>query len=76
MGPIRRALCLVFALALTGGGLYLLIRFMIVEKYLDSEEYANYVWMTGTTGAMMALLGVYWLWTDFIRPIVKPEKSE
>jgi len=73
MGLIRKVFCLLFALALTGGGLYLLIRFVIAEMHPVDEDYANYIWMMGTTGAMMVFLGVYWLWTDFVKPSAKPE---
>jgi hypothetical protein len=68
MGAIRKALCLLFAIALVGGGLYLLIRFAIAGMHPAYEDYANYIWMMGTTGAMMVFLGVYWLWTDFVKP--------
>lgn len=76
MAIIRTAFCLLFALALTGGGLYLIIRVFIVETYPDRTELADYVWAAATAGAMMMVLGLYWLWIDFIRPGVRSRKYE
>ena len=63
MGPIRKALCLVFALALTAGGLYLLSLIFTADSYAGELALA---------GSMMLSLGVYWLWVDFIKP-AQPE---
>jgi hypothetical protein len=59
MGPVRRTICLVFALALVGAGLYLLFSiFMYAERFSSRVIGA---------GVLMALLGGYWLWEDFIK---------
>jgi hypothetical protein len=60
MGPIRRAINLVCALALVGAGLYLLFSILM---YAERHSAA----IMGA-GVLMALLGSFWLWEDFIKP--------
>jgi len=64
MGPIRKTLSLIFALALTGGGLYVLSLLLTAHKYLGRIAMA---------GSLMLALGAYWLWTDFIKAKPTPE---
>jgi hypothetical protein len=59
MGPVRRTISLVFALALVGAGLYMLFSIFMYAERLS-------VAMMGA-GVLMALLGVLWLWEDFIK---------
>jgi hypothetical protein len=60
MGPIRKAVSLVFALALTGGGLYVLRLLFTAEKFFGHSA---------MVGSLMLALGLYWLWTDFVGPL-------
>ena len=65
MGPIRRTINLILALALTtagaGGLIYLLF-------YAPGWK----GWMLAST-SLMGSLGLYWLWADFINADPKPE---
>jgi hypothetical protein len=66
MGPVRRTINLVFALALTGGG-----GFMFFYLFL----YAPHAKIGMIAGAGIAtFLGLYWLWADYINADPRPEK--
>jgi hypothetical protein len=58
MGPVRRSINLVAALALTGGSAYALV-------YLLFFAQGFYIWMPVSAGIGLTL-GLYWLWEDFI----------
>jgi hypothetical protein len=60
MGPVRRTISLVFALALVGAGLY------VVFAVFTYAERRSAVIMSA--GVLMAILGAFWLWEDFIKP--------
>jgi hypothetical protein len=59
MGPIRRTISLICALALVGAGLYLLFSIILYAERFSSRVIG--------AGVLMALLGAYWLWEDFIK---------
>ena len=61
---MRRIFCLLFASALAGGGVYLL--------YFQFFRSAS-IWAFGRVlpiGICFAGIGVFWLWTDFIAPML------
>jgi hypothetical protein len=66
MGPIRRSINLVLALALTGSCAFW---FLYIFLYLDRF----YIWMPVTAG-VGTFVGLYWLWADFINADPRPEK--
>jgi hypothetical protein len=66
MGPVRRTINLICALALTGAGAFFFI-------YLLS--YAPHAKLGMIAGAGVAtFLGLYWLWADFINADPRPEQ--
>jgi hypothetical protein len=65
MGPVRRTVCLICALALIGAGLYLLCSILMYAESLSSRMI--------TAAAVMTFLGSYWLWVDFIK--ATPERK-
>jgi hypothetical protein len=71
MGPVRRTVNLVCAVALTGVGAYWLfdiIFHMIFEDGTIISGERRTFNITVLAAAMMTILGVYWLWVDFLRP--------
>jgi len=65
MWPIRRVLSLIFALALTGAGLYMLSLLFTTEGFFVRIALA---------GSMMLAIGLYWLWADFINADPRPDQ--
>jgi hypothetical protein len=65
MGPIRRAINLVLALALTAAGAFGLVYLLFYAAGWKG-------WMFMGTGAMF-FVGLYWLWADFINADPRPE---
>ena len=65
MGPIRRTINLIAALALTAGSGSALVFLLF---YADGF----YLWMPTSAGIAL-FVGVYWLWADFINADPRPE---
>lgn len=65
MGPVRKTINLAFALALTGGGAYMIF---------NVAMYAQFFWGRMVIAPAVAMvLGLYWLWEDFIKPAIRKE---
>ena len=59
---IRKLICFVAASAMSGFGLYVMFNTIIVE-----HAFSRFVLM----GFFLAGLGGYWLWLDFIGPLLR-----
>jgi hypothetical protein len=71
MGPVRRTVNLVCAVALTGVGGYWLfdiIFHMIFEDGTIASGESRAFNITVLAAAMMTILGAYWMWVDFLSP--------
>jgi len=67
MSPIRRAISLICALALTvAGGAWLLYPFISGDRFVLG-------WRPAAAGVPL-FVGLYWLWADFINADPRPEK--
>ena len=64
MGPVRRTINLIYALALTGAGAFFFVYLLL---------YAPHASMIAGAG-MATFLGLYWLWADFINADPRPEQ--
>ena len=65
MGPMRRVISLLCALALTGASAY---AFVYLIFYASHYKF----WMP-TVAGMLTFVGLYWFWADFIKD-PRPEK--
>jgi hypothetical protein len=67
MGPVRRTISLIYALALTGVGGYFFVDFLLYHAPRTGHG-AKLSVVVIATAATAAFLGLYWLWVDFINP--------
>jgi TPR repeat protein len=72
MGPVRRTINLICALALTGAGAYFFIDLLLYHPPGHGAKLYGVVLATAGTAAF---LGLYWLWVDFINADPRPEAS-
>jgi hypothetical protein len=63
---VRRVISLFLALALTGTSGFAFVYLLFFAKGFK-------VWMPVTAG-MLLLVGLYWLWADFINAEPKPDR--
>jgi hypothetical protein len=63
IGPARRILLFVIALAMVVGGAGLLVFEVFFARHI-------YVWLAGGAAGLFAL-GLYLMWEDFLRPLVQ-----
>jgi hypothetical protein len=66
MGPVRRTISLMLALALTIGSAAALVFVLFYAR-------GFYFWMPISAGIGL-FLGLYWLWADFINAEPRPEQ--
>jgi hypothetical protein len=66
MGPVRRTISLICALALTGASAY---AFVYLIFYVGHYKF----YMPAVAG-VLTFVGLYWLYTDFINADPRPEK--
>jgi hypothetical protein len=69
MGAIRQTLNLACALALTGTGIYFFIQLFPAADHFNRMQ----IWLLAAAGTA-SMLGMFWLWEDFIKPII-PRKN-
>lgn len=65
---MRRMLCFSIASSLVLGGLYILYAHL-----LEAESIRGFVLLG--TGSLVGT-GVYWLWIDFIRPVLRSQRPD
>jgi hypothetical protein len=66
MGPVRRTINLICALALTGTGVFFFFYLLLYAPH------ANARWVLLVGAAVAGFLGLYWLWVDFINVNTDP----
>jgi hypothetical protein len=62
---MRRAVCLLVALALLAGGIYVLSLDLFYPHLPNGARIMGRFFLMGCT---MAGIGAYWLWADFLSP--------
>jgi hypothetical protein len=68
MGAIRQTLNLTCALALTGAGIYFCIQLFPAADHFYFNRMQ--IWLLAAS-ATASMLGMFWLWEDFINPIIQ-----
>jgi hypothetical protein len=66
MGPVRRTINLICALALTGAGVFFFFYLLLYAAHAR--------WGMIAGAGMATFLGAYWLWVDFINADPRPEQ--
>jgi hypothetical protein len=66
MERVRKTLCLASELLLIGVGLY-----MLSLRVIDRQFFGR----LAVIGLLSLLVGSYWLWTDFIRPLLRGTRA-
>jgi hypothetical protein len=67
IGIIRRIILFMMAALMVAGGGYLIFVQLFVAPFI-------YLRVLGVAGTLLAL-GLYLLWDDFIRPLIKPSQN-
>jgi hypothetical protein len=71
MTPTRRMLSLICALTMTGVGAYFFFDWLMLFAVPNWRSRPGSGALTIATAGSVAVFGVYWLWIDFIDPVLR-----